>query len=95
MPYHCGMEKLKLLCQGGNPSISDLAKALGVSVPTVSEWCHGRRPVPIRWCIAIENATDGCVTRRDLRPDDWQHIWPELAQAPVSVEQPATETVAN
>lgn len=29
-------------------------------------------------CVAIERATDGKVTRKDLRPD-WDLIWPELA----------------
>ena len=29
-------------------------------------------------CVRIEQATDAAVTRRDLRPDDWQAIWPEL-----------------
>lgn len=29
-------------------------------------------------CVQIEQATDGAVTRRDLRPDDWAQIWPEL-----------------
>lgn len=32
-------------------------------------------------CAAIEAATHGEVTRRDLRPDDWEQIWPELAKA--------------
>ena len=27
----------------------------------------------------IERITAGAVTRRDLRPDDWQRVWPELA----------------
>lgn len=31
-------------------------------------------------CVLIERATGGQVTRKDLRPDDWQDIWPELAQ---------------
>lgn len=31
-------------------------------------------------CTAVERATRGDVTRRDLRPDDWHVIWPELAQ---------------
>ena len=35
-------------------------------------------PEPLR-CVEIERATDGAVTRRDLRPDDWERIWPELA----------------
>ena len=30
-------------------------------------------------CVSIEKATDGSVTRRDLRPDDWFLIWPEIS----------------
>lgn len=29
-------------------------------------------------CVRIERVTGGAVTRRDLRPDDWHQIWPEL-----------------
>jgi DNA-binding transcriptional regulator YdaS (Cro superfamily) len=29
--------------------------------------------------VPIERATLGEVSRRDLRPDDWHEIWPELA----------------
>lgn len=32
-------------------------------------------------CVAIERASGGMLTRRDLRPADWIAIWPELAQA--------------
>ena len=81
MPYHRGMEKLRALCDAGTPTISDLARRLNVAAPTVAEWCSGRRPVPIARCLAIERATEGAVTRRDLRPDDWQDIWPELADS--------------
>jgi DNA-binding transcriptional regulator YdaS (Cro superfamily) len=28
---------------------------------------------------AIESFTGGSVTRRDMRPDDFSRIWPELA----------------
>jgi hypothetical protein len=31
--------------------------------------------------VPIERATDGEVTRRDLRPADWGDIWPELIDA--------------
>lgn len=54
-----------------------LAGLIGVSVQTLSNWKD--RGVPIERCVAIEQATDAAVTRRDLRPDDWQAIWPELA----------------
>ncbi|AXV95675.1 transcriptional regulator [Ralstonia pseudosolanacearum] len=55
-----------------------LAVAIGVNAPDVSSWLRGRRPVPIIHCVAIERVTDGAVTRKDLRPDDWRLIWPEL-----------------
>ncbi|MCW7764224.1 YdaS family helix-turn-helix protein [Photorhabdus sp. P32] len=39
---------------------------------------HGYAPVPPARCFDIENATNGKVTRQDLRPHDWQKIWPEI-----------------
>lgn len=72
-----------------------LANALGVSPPTVSDWCTGKKAIPVERCVAIERATNFEVTRQDLRPNDWQDIWPELAQAPVNTEQPATKIVAK
>lgn len=38
-------------------------------------------PVPPIRCLAIESATGGIVSRSDLRPDDWQKIWPEFVPA--------------
>lgn len=55
-----------------------LATAVGVSLGMLSQWKNKTRPVSARRCIAIENATKGQVTRKDLRPDDWAIIWPEL-----------------
>jgi DNA-binding transcriptional regulator YdaS (Cro superfamily) len=56
-----------------------LAAVLGVSKGAVSQWKDEDRRVPAAHCVAIERATGGAVTRRELRPDDWQQIWPELA----------------
>jgi len=61
-------------------SSSQLARQIGVSAAVVYQWRRGLRPVPIERCAAIERATEGAITRRDLRPDDWADIWPELAQ---------------
>lgn len=68
-----------------------LAQLLGVSIAAVGNWKS--RGVPLEHCVPIERATEGAVTRRDLRPDDWQAIWPELAepQAPA----PAQNTPAD
>ena len=54
-----------------------VAHALGVSGSLVTQWAAGKPVSEIR-CVALERATSGAVTRRDLRPDDWWRIWPEL-----------------
>ena len=54
-------------------------------------------------CSLIESVTAGAVTRRDLHPDDWQIIWPELVdgfaqnttQTLAAPALAATETVAQ
>lgn len=71
-----------------------LAKLIGIAPSFVNQWVKGSRPVPITACVVIESVTNGAVTRQELRPDDFQKIWPELAQAPVAIAQAATETVA-
>lgn len=61
-----------------------IAQALGVTPPVVSDWVTGKKGVPLERCVQIERATNGEVTRQDLRPDDYQDIWPELAQPAAS-----------
>lgn len=61
-----------------------LARRLGVTSAAVSQWAKEVRPIPAKQCTAIERATGGQVTRRDLRPDDWHLIWPELAEREVA-----------
>lgn len=53
-----------------------LARELQVTPAAITNW--KTRGVPISHCVAIERASMGSVTRRDLRPDDWHLIWPEL-----------------
>lgn len=59
-----------------------LARALGVTPVAVGQWLNPEnskgRGVPAKQCVRIEKLTDCAVTRRDLRPDDWPDIWPEL-----------------
>lgn len=61
-------------------SVSDLAAQLGVAPVSVSHWARKQRPIPIVRCVQIEQITGGAVTRKDLRPDDWHEIWPELKE---------------
>lgn len=63
-----------------------LAHLLNVPQQLVGQWANGLRPTPVNRCVAIERATGGTVTRRDLRPDDWHLIWPELAEQPKAEE---------
>ena len=72
-----------------------LAIEIGAQPQLVWQWANGVRVVPIERCYPIEQATAGVVTRRDLRPDDWQKIWPELAPAQSNQPQPATQAVAQ
>lgn len=57
---------------------TDLAREIGIAVTFLYQIANGIRPVPIEYCAQIEIATNNQVTRKDLRPDDWQKIWPEL-----------------
>jgi len=66
--------------QEGALTAAMFARLVGVSPALVYQWRTGRRPVPVKHCALIELATDGAVTRRDLRPSDCTQIWPELAE---------------
>lgn len=70
-----------------------LAAELGVSVQSVYFWRSGKRGLPLEHGASIERLTGGAVTRKDLWPDDWQRIWPELesAEFPKQKQPPAVE----
>jgi len=63
-------------------TVSGLRKAIGAkSDLQIRQWLHGyagRIPGPA-YCVAIERATGGLVTRLELRPHDGHLIWPEFA----------------
>lgn len=61
-------------------SNAEFARAIGCPPAFISQWKSGHRPVPLEYMAIIEYATGGEVTRKDLRPDDWMKIWPELAE---------------
>lgn len=60
----------------GGPS--RLADALNISSSFLSQIAAGTSPISPARCVEIERSTAGQVTRKDLRPDDWHLIWPEL-----------------
>ena len=74
----CRMNKKVLEAIDSLGGVTAVARLCGVKPPSVWEWKR-RGSIPIERCADIERATNGAVTRRDLRPDDWARIWPELA----------------
>lgn len=61
---------------------SELAYRCGTTLGHITNVSYGYKRCSAELAAAIERETNGAVTRRDLRPDDWHLIWPELAQAP-------------
>ncbi len=47
----------------------ELADALGVTPPLISQWLSGHRRISPETALRIERATNGAVTREELRPD--------------------------
>lgn len=57
-----------------------LARQTGIKPQNISAFAANRKKVSIKAAKQIEDATKGAVTRKELRPDDWFDIWPELAE---------------
>lgn len=57
----------------------------GTSVGYLRQIAYGYKQAGLNGAD-IERITEGAVTRRHLRPDDCERIWPELAHPPA---QPA------
>lgn len=82
-PSHAGL--LKAIQYAGDTQ-SGLARLLGTSQPLVHKWLSSKNPLAPEHCALIERATNGSVTRRELRPDDWHLIWPELVDMTEAVK---------
>ena len=48
---------------------AQLAVIIGVKQQHVWNWLNREKRVPARHCVAVEEATNGLVTRYQLRPD--------------------------
>ena len=42
---------------------------------------YGNKTSSAEVAAAVERVTNGDITRKELRPQDWALIWPELAAA--------------
>lgn len=81
------MSQIQVACDavGGQAA---LARSLGIAGAVVNQWVSGFRPIPIKYCHAIERQTNGAVTCEDLRPEEpWRRIpdasWPHPGGRPV------------
>ena len=81
--------------QEGRGSASRLAEAIGAYSSDISDWAKELRPVPVKFAVAIEAATNRCVKRKDLFPNDYLEIWPELIESEGAPPVPATETAGQ
>jgi DNA-binding transcriptional regulator YdaS (Cro superfamily) len=57
--------------------VTAAAVLLEITPQRLSNWME--RGVPTEHCARVEAALG--IARQDMRPDDWQAIWPELAKA--------------
>lgn len=62
----------------GNAGI--LAKKIGCHTPDIYNWAKKLRPIPVEYMARLEIHTNGAISRKQLRPDDWWVIWPELLE---------------
>jgi DNA-binding transcriptional regulator YdaS (Cro superfamily) len=62
---------------GGPTKVSNI---LGISVPAVSMWQNGDIPYDKLVILAatLEKESHGLVTRKNLFPNNYRLIWPEL-----------------
>lgn len=60
---------------------SKLAQGCDTTVGHLRNVSYGLREASPALAMQLERKTKGAVTRRDLRPNDYHLIWPELAPA--------------
>ena len=60
-----------------------IATRLNIKVPSVYGWAAVESGIPDARLIELGASIEatGLYTRKQLRPNDWQQIWPELAAA--------------
>jgi len=74
------MDKLLKFLNGLHPDArTAFATACGTSVGYLRKAVSSGQLLNAATCVAVERESNGEVVRKDLRPDDWRDIWPELA----------------
>ena len=60
-------------------TIASFSRRTKIPASSLSFWKSGNRPIPIKWMPFLEFETNGKVTRKDLCPENWHKLWPELS----------------
>jgi hypothetical protein len=80
LPKHLSISEIRQRMNDLGADVKDDAQ--------IRQWAAEHKPGrPVRRpdaanCRYLELATDGKVKRKDMRPDDYAGIWPELAPQP-------------
>lgn len=72
------LTKLKEYANSRPGFMSELSEHLSVSPSYLSQMVSGIRTMRPSYATAVEEFTDGAVSRIDCRPKDGFEIWPEL-----------------
>lgn len=74
------MDLKKYLSTLGKAERAELADGCKTTAGHLQNIAYGFRITSPELCVQLEQKTRGEVTRQELRPDDWQAIWPELSE---------------
>ncbi|MDR0274128.1 MAG: helix-turn-helix domain-containing protein [Burkholderiaceae bacterium] len=69
---------------GGTTAV---ARLFGVKAPSVHAWRESGIPDDKLIRLAPLAEQRGVASRRELRPDDWAQIWPELAHGDAALPE--------
>lgn len=76
---HIAPRSAKMLTWLKGLSHDEARELVGTSHSYLRLIAYGHKRPSAKVSTAIEKATCGRITRKELRPDDWQDIWPEIA----------------
>jgi DNA-binding transcriptional regulator YdaS (Cro superfamily) len=76
------IQKACELVNGQTALARELTRRTGIVVTQqrVRNWIYRGDEVPADFMASIEEITNGEVSRKDFRPNDFQVVWPELAK---------------
>ncbi|WP_175209094.1 transcriptional regulator [Achromobacter anxifer] len=57
-----------------------LARMIDALPQQIGNWLTRDKEIDPVYCARIEASLGGRVSRSQLRPDDWETVWPELAR---------------